>query len=422
MEHLDIVWTANLRSMTLALGIGLLIGIERERRKGNSDVRAAAGVRSFVLIALIGCACQLLASNVLLALAGCHVIALAAFSYARTREADPGITTELAMFWTLVLGAMAPSQPSLASALAVISTLILLLRQDIHHFSTTLLTTVELRSALLLLASILIVLPLLPSTPIDPWGSLSLRKIWLLTIMLMLISGVSHVALRAGGQRYGLLITGLASGFVSGTATFASMAALAKANPERINHCVGAAVISCAAGITQAALIVLAVHPSLLHRIWPSLAIAAVTAVILSWRQMHVQSTQVDQSQVSTESPFRVKTMLVMIVVLSGATVLSAALAQHFGERSLMLAITSISVIDSHPAIASVANLAMQSRLSESSAGFLVQLALSASLLGKLFIARIGGWAFVSKLLLPCALIIAMLWSPYWFAILRVSN
>ena len=41
-------------SLAVALGIGLLIGTERERRKGTGPQRSAAGLRTFTLASLIG--------------------------------------------------------------------------------------------------------------------------------------------------------------------------------------------------------------------------------------------------------------------------------------------------------------------------------------------------------------------------------
>ena len=41
----------------VALGIGLLIGAERERRKGEGRDRDAAGIRTFAITALLGAAC-----------------------------------------------------------------------------------------------------------------------------------------------------------------------------------------------------------------------------------------------------------------------------------------------------------------------------------------------------------------------------
>ena len=49
-----------LLGLAVALGAGLLIGLERERRKGDGPLRRAAGIRSFSLAALAGALAQAL--------------------------------------------------------------------------------------------------------------------------------------------------------------------------------------------------------------------------------------------------------------------------------------------------------------------------------------------------------------------------
>lgn len=52
--------SAAIVGLAVALGIGLIVGIERERRKGDGDRRAAAGLRTFAIVALAGAVAQIL--------------------------------------------------------------------------------------------------------------------------------------------------------------------------------------------------------------------------------------------------------------------------------------------------------------------------------------------------------------------------
>src|SRR5262245_36861485 len=111
--------------LAAAFAVGILIGIERERSKGQGPGRAAAGVRTFTLIALAGALSLMLGGTIAMVVFGVVIGALAALSYARSREEDPGLTTEIAMVVTFMLGALALQQPQLAGALAVIVAIIL---------------------------------------------------------------------------------------------------------------------------------------------------------------------------------------------------------------------------------------------------------------------------------------------------------
>ena len=81
-------------NLAVALGIGLLIGIDRERRKGTGPARSPAGIRTFTLTSLCGAVAVIAGGELLLAVATVGVFALAALAYWRAAERDPGLTTE----------------------------------------------------------------------------------------------------------------------------------------------------------------------------------------------------------------------------------------------------------------------------------------------------------------------------------------
>src|SRR5260370_13416650 len=100
----------------VALGIGLLIGIDRERKKGEGPTRQAAGLRTFTLTALLGAVAIAAGGELLLAAAALGVVAFAGLSYWRARDSDPGLTTETALVLLPLLGPPALPHPPLPAA------------------------------------------------------------------------------------------------------------------------------------------------------------------------------------------------------------------------------------------------------------------------------------------------------------------
>src|SRR5258707_6098591 len=100
----------------VALGIGLLIGIDRERKKGEGPTPHAAGLRTFTLAALLGAVAIVAGGELLLAAAALGVVAFAGFSYLRARDSDPGLTTDTALALVTVLAGLAAPEPAFAGA------------------------------------------------------------------------------------------------------------------------------------------------------------------------------------------------------------------------------------------------------------------------------------------------------------------
>ncbi|MDP3612461.1 MAG: MgtC/SapB family protein, partial [Rubrivivax sp.] len=152
--------TGTALGLAAALGGGLLIGLERERRKRGRDGKGpheAAGIRSFALAALGGGIAQTLQQPLLVAMGALMVAALVAVAYWKSREQvpgepppDPGLTTELALFITYLVGVLSVQQPALGAGAAAVVAGLLAARDRLHHLATQVLSDAELHDALLL--------------------------------------------------------------------------------------------------------------------------------------------------------------------------------------------------------------------------------------------------------------------------------
>src|SRR6266542_2152535 len=167
----------------VALGVGLLIGIDRERRKGSGATRDPAGLRTFALAALLGAVAMAVGKEILLAAVALGVVAFGGLSYWRARDDDPGLTTETAMVLTTLLGGLAMTEPEFAAGLGVVVTVLLAARSPLHRFVSSVLTDHEIRDLLIFAAATLVVLPLLPGRPIGPYDALNLRTVWIIVIL-----------------------------------------------------------------------------------------------------------------------------------------------------------------------------------------------------------------------------------------------
>lgn len=397
-------------TLAVALGVGLLIGIERERRKADGSGSASAGVRTFAVTALLGALAAIVENDIVLAVAGLGVATMIGVSYWHSGDKDPGLTTEVALLVTFVIGVLAHSQPMLAGASGVLVAVLLLLRSHLHGFAQETLSEQELRDAVLLGAAALIVLPLLPDRFIDPWGVVNPRTVWKLTVVVMLVNAAGYVAQRLLGAKYGLPLSGLLGGFVSSTAVHAAMAGRAKEDESARPGAIAAATLSNVATFVQLAVVLSLVNTATLVELAPSLAAAAVVVGAFGGIYMisaMKKSAKSDRMTGRAFSPLTAALFALTFVALSGVAVL---LKKLFGAGGVVIGATAGGFLDSHSSSAAVANLVGQGALEAPAAAVAIALVVSANTVSKLLFARTGGSAFFWRVGLSLVAMLATFW------------
>jgi uncharacterized membrane protein (DUF4010 family) len=398
-----------------ALAVGLLIGIERERRKGQGPRRAAAGVRTFTLIALAGAISLELGGLPAFLVVAAVIGVFAAISYVRTFRHDAGLTTEVAMVVTVLLGGLALSNPQVAGALAVVVTIILASRTKVHDWINNVLTDEEVRDGLVLAAAALVILPLLPEQPVDPWGVVDLRKLWTLAVLVMAINGLGYIAVRALGAKIGLALAGLFSGFVSSTATIGAMGSRAKARPELRGGAVAGAAASSVATVVQLAIVVSLVSMPTLEMLVPSLVLSGLAAVGYAGLFTLRSVRETTQADLAPGRPFSPKTALLFVLVVGAALAISTALTSWLGGNGLLIATGVAGLGDSHAAAISAAALAAGGKAEVPMAAIAVLIGFSTNAISKAVVAfSLGDRRFAFQLLPGIVFMVLAAWAG-WF-------
>ncbi len=369
MTVLDPAAAAVAWGLAAAVGGGLLIGLERERRKGQGPQRKAAGIRSFTLAALGGGVAQGLDQPLLVALGAGLVAALAAVAYWKSRDTslanpttDPGLTTELALFVTYLVGAMCVRQPLLGAGAAAVVAGLLAARDRLHHLATDVLSEGELHDALLLAALALVLLPLAPASPLAWLGGMAPRTLLLTVLLILALQAAGHVALRVLGARAGLALSGLFSGFVSSTATIAAMGARARAEPAQRSACEAGAMASTAATWLQMLLLVTALAPAAASTLLASAAAGALTAVasaLLMWRSAGTEpvASVAAADAVQDRGPLRLRQAVAVAVMLAAVTAAVAWAQRQFGDAGIWAGTALAALADAHSPVAALATL-----------------------------------------------------------------
>ena len=394
--------TPPLLSLTTALGAGLLVGVVYERRKAD-DPGIVAGLRSHMLAALIG-AVSLWLGLPVFAVAVLLTGGFVALGYYRTSETDPGVTSELALVFTCLLGGLALRSPVGAAALAVTAAILIHAKSRLHRLSRELISQREVTDGLVLLAFALIVLPLLPDRRVDPWGLLNPAQVWKLAVLVMAISALGHVALRLVGTRWGLPLAGFFSGYVSSTAATAGFGKQAQAEAKLMPAAVGAALLANLASLSLFVPILLAISPTLLGAArWVLLAAGATLAVGAAFGVR--RGLEIDSPPPTSETRmFRIGHALGFAAMITAVTVGSELLGQWLGPGGALAAIFLAALAELQSATVGVANLYRDGVLDENLARWAVVGLLAASSAAKSLVAfTSGGKAYGLRITLGLA-------------------
>ncbi len=345
-----------LSGLAVALGCGLLMGIERERRKDGQSKQVMAGMRSFALASLTGACTAFLGSQTLMAVGGAFVALISIVAYAYDRSDSPGVTTEIALFMAYLIGVMAVQAPMLASGLTVIVTSLLSARDRLHQFARNWLRPGEVQGGLILGALALLVMPLLPDRPL--WGPvLNPQLVMKLLIVLLLIQSLAHVGRRLLQARQAVALSALASGFVSSTATIGSLGMELRSTQGSYKLQAGAALLSCVGTTTQILIIGATIQPAWILSLWlPALVgsgIAALWGGWMVWRYAAPASNEATTSTPDTDL-FRLRDAALIVLLLTAIQAGVHGLRLWLGDAGVMVGTLIAALADIHAVTAAL--------------------------------------------------------------------
>ena len=397
--------------LAVALGCGLLVGIERERRKGSGPGRAFAGLRTFAVSCVAGAAAALTQITGLIVLGAALVVGLTLLSYRRDRSDDAGVTTEIALLLTYLNGVLCAWSLPLAAGLAVGLTALLAGRERLHRFALQWLRPGEVRDGIVLAALALMALPLVPDQPL--WGTpLNPHKVVQLLVLLLGVQSVAHLAARLLAARHAVAVSALASGFVSSTATIATLGLAVREQGAHPRLMAGGGLLSCVSTQLQLLLVAAAMQPAWLARLWLPALLGGALVAGWGWGWVLVRGAPADGDGLAVSSPrveglgtggddrmFSLRGAAAVAALLSGIQLAVHALQRWLGDAGLVAGALVAAMADLHSAMAAVFSATMP--VSGTAGVWAVALALLVHAASKTLTAGLTGGATYLRWLAP---------------------
>ncbi|WP_049982803.1 MgtC/SapB family protein [Halorubrum sp. BV1] len=312
----------NVAKLALATALGMFLGLEREWSQKS------AGIRTFALISLAAAVFSLVDSDGLLIVGGILIVAIAVLlavrSFVESDVEGLSLTTSVSLLVTYGVGALVANEFFIeAVTVAVLSSLLLVLKRELHQFAWGL-SREEVRSAVEFTILAFVVFPLLPTETVDPWGAIQPRLVWSLVVAVSGIGFVNYVLVKRYQGR-GYAVTGFFGGLVNSTAVVAEMAKRARGHEDLRRIAVGSILLANAAMALRNAAVVAAFVPDAALVVGVPLgAITVVGVAVAVW-----QSDWETPIETDLTSPFSLRNALTF-----GALFLVVLLASAGAERA----------------------------------------------------------------------------------------
>ena len=393
--------TETLNAFITSLAIGLLIGLERERRPG-----AKAGLRTFALTALFGTLSALIAqataSGWILAvgLLLCGAMMMLANALAPLDDGDPGTTSVVALMLAYGLGAAVwLGYGQLAVMLAIGITALLYFKPQLQGF-TRRLEAKDLISILQFAVLSFVILPILPDQDYGPYQAFNPHQIWRMVVLVAGLSLAGYAALRLVGARHGAALIGFFGGLVSSTATTLVYARHSRADPAVTATAATAILIANLMVQLRLGLIGMVLAPSLilpLSLIMGSGLLLGLIAILFGLRGM-TSSSESPLPEVT--NPTELKTALSFGALYAFVLLLAAGLEDLAGSKGLYLVSLISGLTDVDAITLSTLHLYALTKLAAQPAVTAIVLAALANLVFKTgLVLSVGGPALARRVL-----------------------
>ena len=380
----------------IALAIGFLVGLQREFSYRKAQAPASAGVRTFSLLSLSGCAAAFVAetarSPALLAVFFGVVGALVIASYlATTRSGDVGSTTEVAELITVLNGALCYwGMLQLAAAIGVATTVVLSAKLPLQKLVEKL-TTEDLVATLKFGVVTAIVLPVLPREPLGPppFDVLVPYDLWRMVVLISAIGFVGYVLIQIVGPKRGIGLTGILGGLVSSTALTLSLAQKSREDDRLGKPFALAIVVAWTMMFARILAAVAVINRDLLDALWlPLSATGAAGAAYGAW--LHFSDRASPETEIQFSNPFEVGPALRFGLLYAVVLLVSRAAQLEFGDRGVLLSALVAGIADVDAITLSLSELSRTSQglgLAAAASGVMVAAMANTALKGGIVLA-----------------------------------
>jgi uncharacterized membrane protein (DUF4010 family) len=392
--------------------VGLERHVAQEESGGEKDF---PGVRTFAFLALIGALAVLVLEplgpwmSVAIFAATASFLVLR-YSHDASTRGDPGYTTEIASLCTFAIGVLAQSGQLLVATILTIAMVALLRSKRALHRASDLLEPADMEALIRFLVIAGIILPLLPSQPLDAYFELPYfevlrpRDIWRMVVLISGVSFVGYVLMRLRAGRASHVIMGMLGGLVSSTAAALTYARAARdvghARPYEAQI-----VLAASTAFVRIAVMLAIVAPRLLPRVALPLLVMFAVGMGLAFVR-HGSGTRPAETP-AFRNPLKLRLAFTFATIYSLILLLVAAARERLGEGAVYTLSGLAALTGADAPSLSLARLEAHGQLPFETAVLGIVVVAIFTTVGKVGIVTAAGPLLLARRVVPTLLLIA---------------
>lgn len=391
----------------VAIGVGFVIGLQREFAKGQAEREIVAGERTFALMGLTGSLAAMAADVLGSSLAFLGVLLLVGIFTAVAYFIDAwrghvGLTTEISILVTVLVGALSYwGFLTLAVAIGITTTVLLSLKLETDRLVRAL-TREDVLAALQFAVISAIILPVLPNESFGnpPFDVLNPFKIWLMVVFISGISFLGYVAVKVVGPRQGIGLTGFLGGLVSSTAVTLSFSERSQRDRGLARPFALAILVAWTMMFPRVLVEVGVLNPALFEAVWLPIAASGAIGLVYSAFLFFAQRAT-EKGEVEFSNPFDLPAAIKFGLLYGFILLVARAALLYFGETGVLVSSVLSGLADVDAITLSVAELNRTGGLAAETAARAVVLAAMSNTAVKGGLVLMGGSPGLRKAVLP---------------------
>lgn len=420
LDSLNTVLTPFFIGLLVAAGVGLIIGLEREFNTHDKPGHLG-GIRTFALVAVLGyvtawVAAQNYMSVLICVLAGFFLLVAVAY-HKQAMEGNMGLTTEVALLVTLVLGVtIAAGYMREALAVVVLTTLILSLKEQLHGIIRRI-TQEELFAFIKFIVLVLLILPLLPDESFGPEGLLNLRDLGWIAVLVLSISFAGYLMLKFGSPQKGIMLTAVLGGLFSSTLIAWVFSARSRERKDVAPAFGAGIVLASTIMFVRVFTLTIVFYYPVAWMLFPALLLMLLVSLLPSWNLLRNRSMESETPQLEPGNPLDIKNAVFFVLLYIGVTLLMFGSRQWLGTTLTYLSGALAGIADMDAITISTSKWAAATPDSNRQAAIIILLAVMSNSVFKLLVSVFNGAAELRRPVLlgfGLVLLVGVIFLMYW--------